>query len=257
MQITLENYPDLREATREFSGQIRRQISSFLDTMKYNYRPAATFGQFVTVGQKETPKDASANLAQLKAHIKDVVSVKPFTMNYAVPEILEFNFGTPRLWQYSYAYTIETKSGLKVVTVSKPLAFVLSFPDHPFSRLAELVQMRDPSSDEMKAFILHYSVLNFLITRSKPVMELFEALRFRISTERFPEFGALPITIVSPPAGTVRLPDSIIAHSIRQSGVDAVEEVLDVDAWNNLRDPLLDQFHTVADELTQVSGVTV
>ena len=138
--------------------------------------------------------------------------------------------------------------GPKVVTVLRPLSFVLGFPDFPFSRLTELVRGKNPPAAEMNAFALHLTALNFLLTRAKPVVSLFEDLRFRIVTERVPEFGALPLTVVMPPATTVRPPDPLIAGIIRQSGVNAVEEVIDVDAWNELQDPFLTKFREVVQE---------
>lgn len=255
MQITLENHPELREATGEFAEGIKQKLSGYLEALKPSYRPAATFGQFVAVGQKETPKDAAINVSQLKDLIKAVVSAKPFQMSFTVPEQIELNFAAPQLHPFTYTHSVEIKGISRAVAVTRPLSFVMSFPEYPFSRLVELAQMKNPPADELKAFVLHYTVLHYLINRSNPVIAIFDALRFPITTERFPEFGALPIMMITPPATTVRPPDSVIANSVRQSGINAIAEVVDIAAWNEIQDPLLAQFRAAFGDIAVSSEI--
>jgi hypothetical protein len=68
-----------------------------------------------------------------------------------------------------------------------------------------------------------------------------EALRFPIAFERSEEFGSLPLTYIVPPISTIRLPDEVIIQSTEISGMDAVEEVVNVSDIGKLSDPLKDK----------------
>jgi len=249
MQISMENQPDLRELTRSFADQIKPKIDLALNATKHLYRPAAMLGKFVTGNQKDAPKNVEKNIEQFKLAFKDATSAKPFGISLPLNDTIDLEFAAFELQSLSYTHAVPTKTGDKVVTVMQPLKFVLSPRDILFPRLFEIARMKTPPIDELKAALLHYTAINFLLLRNETVLALFEALRYPISTTRCPELGALPITVISAPAGTVRPPDNVIAQTIHYSGSTVIEELVDIDAWSNLRDPMLAEFRGLAGDL--------
>jgi len=255
MQITLDTFPDLRDATRALAASVSATITSYLEMTKPHYRPPAVFGTFVAAGQKDSPRDAKANFEQFKEAVTQAVSVVPLTRKLTVPDGVEISFGTPTLESLVYTAMIETKSGPKAVSVSKPLLLVISEPAYPFKRLMELAQMKNPPADEFNAYVIHYTAVNFLLMRAKSVIEFSSAIGFPIATIRLPEFGALPITVVGPKAGTVRPPDSVIAQVIRNSGSDSIEEIFDAESWKSVPNPMLELFHSMTAGLLENTSI--
>lgn len=70
---------------------------------------------------------------------------------------------------------------------------------------------------------------------------MLEALHFPISTSHFPEFGDLPVTIVSSSISTIRPSDDVIIESTEVAGMNVFEEVVNVDDVKKMRDPLREQ----------------
>jgi hypothetical protein len=75
---------------------------------------------------------------------------------------------------------------------------------------------------------------------------LLEALRFPVSSERFPQFGELPIPCISSSVSTLRPSDELIIESTEISGRDAFEEVVNLDDLRTLEDPLKTQLMEIA-----------
>jgi len=247
--INLDNYADLRDISRQFCGTLQTQAAGHLETVRQLFRPAAVFGPYLAGSHKDAPRDAAAAIAQFKTFFAEVAPVKPISLDPAVPDMMEINFGAPILNPYVYTHEIATRTGPKTVTVTSPLQWVLSFPDVPLSRLRELVAAPKRSVDDIRLFALHYAVLHFVVTRNPRIQGLFEALRFPIRSERIPQLGEFPLLMLRTPAGTVRPPDDVIAQVCKYSGSDTVEEILDGDKWSNLEDPFAIQFGAVADSM--------
>jgi hypothetical protein len=248
-EINLDNYADLRDISRQFCGSLQAQAVGHLETVRQLFRPAAVFGPYIAGSHKDAPRDAGAAMAQFKTYFAEVAPGKPLSLDTAVPDMMEINFGTPILNAVTYTHEIATRSGPKLVTVTSPLRWVLSFPDYPFNRLLDLLAAPKRSVDDIRLFAIHYAVLHFVVNRNPRIQTLFEALRFPIRSERVAQLGEFPLLVLRPPAGTVRPPDDVIAQVCKYSGSDTVEEILDYGQWANLEDPFAAQFRAVADSM--------
>jgi hypothetical protein len=80
--------------------------------------------------------------------------------------------------------------------------------------------------------------MNVVTTNSPGLMSVFEALHFPITTTTLPEFGPLPITRIGVDMSTSRPSDDVILQSAELTGMDAFEEVVNVQDLSRLRDPL-------------------
>jgi len=255
MQLTLDSLPDFREATRMLADVITPQMLRYLEMTKNSYRPAAAFGPLVAGGQKEGPKDGRTNFDQFKLGIKEATTTAPFAKQVQVNDGVEIAFGTPELTPFSYSASIETKSGVKTISVKRPLKLIISLPGFPPSRLEELARMKAPPAEEVNSYVLQYTALNFLLMRAKSVIEFSAALGFPITTLRVPEFGALPLTVIETKAGTVRPPDSVVAQIIHYSGATSIDEIVDVEEWQKQSGLMSDAFHTASSMLREAPSV--
>jgi len=66
---------------------------------------------------------------------------------------------------------------------------------------------------------------------------MFEALHFPITTAKLPQFGELPITGIGLPVRTMRPSDAVVIESAELTGMDAFEEIVNVDDVKQLADP--------------------
>lgn len=243
MNITLENYPDLRDFTRKFSEDVQNRLTNHLQVAQSQFRPSGVFGPYV--GSKESPKNASADFMQFKEFFKELAVSAPLKLDPNLPDELVINSGRPVLFPFLYTHSISTPAGTRHLTVTAPFRFVLAFPDYSFEHLRKLVGSRGPK-EKIHEFVLHYAVLNYLVMRNKPLLNLFEDLRCPIRSERLDEFGALPIITIAAAAGSLRAPDTVMAQVCKFSGAETGEELIDLDAWNTMPDPLTERFREEA-----------
>jgi len=249
--ITLETYPDIRDLTRKMSTDMQARIGGHLETIKSHFRPAAVFGAHLSPGSKsaENPKNAATAFAQFTALFKQIAVDTHLNIEPSLPEAIDIHFGTPILCPFVYEHAVPSPAGNKRITVTAPFRFVLTFPDYPFTDLRALVASRT-AKDKLHTFVLHYTVLNFVVMQNKRLLSLFDDLRFPIRSENVDEFGALPITTISAPAGSVLPPDAVVAQVRKFLGTDAAEELVDLDAWCKLADPLQVWFREEAAKLS-------
>ena len=240
--INLDNYADLRDISRGFCANVQAQVTGHLETVRVLFRPAALFGAHLAGIHKDNPRDAALNIGQFRTYFSEAVAPKPMSLDGTLPDPFEIDFGTPALYPFVYTHEITTRTGPKKVTVTAPLQWVLGFPNHPVSRMRELMAAPKRDTDELRKEAMHFATLSFVVAKNPKILELFAALRFPIQIERLPEFGNLPLLLMRAPAGSVRPPDDVIAQVCKYSGIDAVEEILDREAWASMKDPIGEQF---------------
>jgi hypothetical protein len=67
---------------------------------------------------------------------------------------------------------------------------------------------------------------------------MLRALHFPVTTSTLPESGPLPFTRIGVAVSTMRPSDNIILETAELTGMDAFEEVVNLEDVSNLADPL-------------------
>ena len=239
--ITDMDYPKRREQTRMLDQKLQAQVSIHLNTVRSQFRAAATLGRRVAGGTEHTTKSEAA-YKKIAGQYADISVAAPFSLAAAaLPDVLEISAEPLKLFPFVYRY----KVGDSDVEIRRPLHWVVAYSDFPPARLRELVAAKERNAQELRRFLIQYLSVSLLVTGAAGVVGLFDSLRFPIRTELTPELGPLPLTVVTAPAGTVRPPDDVIQKVVYLSGVPVIEEVLDLDDWSVIRDPILDAFNEV------------
>ena len=88
---------------------------------------------------------------------------------------------------------------------------------------------------------MHTLLLQVVLARQTGVAKILEALHFKISTGKQPEFGELPLTYLASKVSTMLPPDAVIVESTEIAGMDAFEKVVKVDDIVRLSDKLREQ----------------
>jgi hypothetical protein len=243
----------LRKVTRTVAELLRGQLKEYLSTLTPVIRPKALLGDFVTGGTKESPAFADKAFQEVIQIYQHAGGSKPFAAPKEVKAPLDLVFSPLELNPLEYIHVAKSGTDAKTVTITSPLKWVMSTPGLAPSRLKEILADRSQAAAEnAQRAVLHYSVLHFVLRRQTGFQKVLEALRFTLTQTTLPDFGNLPVPVLSTPISTTRPPDDVIIENTEVSGMNVVEEVINLDDIGNLRDPFRDQIENVVREFGAV-----
>lgn len=244
-ELTTQRMLELRKLTRVVSEALRGELAEHLATLLPLVRPRILLGSYV----QGAPKDARGSdkaFKELQSAYESVASSKPFNLPRDLKPPIPVDSNALEILPFEYDHAAKSKRVAKTMRIASPLKWVLAFSGFSTGRLKEALRSGDPSIS-VADVVLHTLVLHVAF-HQRGVGELFQALRFPISTHHEPGLGNLPMTVVSAAAATVRPPDETLIESTEISGTEAFEEVLDVDAIDELQDPVRERLAALVQE---------
>jgi hypothetical protein len=251
----------LRRITRSMADVLRQQLKEYLSTVSPLLRPKSVFGDYVQGGAKELVRGADVAFKDLQALYEVAASTKPFDFPRELKPPIEILSSTLEITPMEYGYEAKSEPASKVVSVSSPFKWILSYSGFTPGKFADLLVDAGKNSAEIQSFILHSLVLNVVISRQQGVARMFEALHFPFCSEKLPispglsspslsspslSSPSLSWTCISSCVSTVRPPDDVIIESTEVSGTDAFEEVVNLDDLKRIREPLKEQLVNLA-----------
>ena len=242
---TTQRMLSLRKLTRAAADQMRNQLKDILSAVGPLLQPKVALGDYVR-GVKEPVRGADALFKEIESMYNTVGTAKPFGLRRELTPPLDYSGASVDVNPLEYIHTASVKGQSKRVVVTSPFRWVLSYTGHSLAELKTLLTAVSPSNDQLHAFVLHYVTLRCQANRQSPLMNVFKALRYKLSVTTQPEFGELPLTCVSAPIFTVRPPDEVIIETTELTGSDAFEEVIDLEGLATLRDPMKDSLVELA-----------
>lgn len=237
-RYSTEHLLSLRRVTRAMADLLRGQMKEYLSTLAPLFHPRVVLSSYV-----EGPAyDVSRIGEKAFKELQELYQVIAKSRQYGLP--VEFRAPleviNPQLEMTPVEYTYAAKSGnqSKTVVVTSPLKWALTYAGFGPKRLKTLLAEPKRTSDELQQLVLHYLMMHTVVSKQLGVSRILDALRFPLITERSQEFGDLPLTFISSSISTIRLPDDVITESTEISGMDAVEEVVNIPDIAKLGDPL-------------------
>jgi len=231
----------LRKLTRAVSDLLRGQLKDYLTTLSPLLRPRVVLGDYIQSSTKENIRGADRVFKDLQSLFESVAAAKPFNLAKELKPPIDLMSSALEMVPVEYAYTAKSQGESKSITVTSPLQWVLFYSGYNPSRLREVLSDRNRSDAEVRESLLHHLVLHTVITRQAGVTQILDALHFPARSERMPEFGDMPITIVGSNLSTVRPADEVLIESTEISGMSAFEELIKVDDISALSNPLKDK----------------
>jgi hypothetical protein len=228
----------LRKLTRAIAEALRGQMVEYLSTLTPLLRPKVVLGDYVQGGQKEPARKADRAFKELQALYESVATGKPFNLPRELTPPLDIPSLNLEITPLDYSHIAKTDRETKTVTVRSPLTWVLAYTGFAPSRASELLATKGRSKDDLQQFVLAYLAMHVVANNQPGVTQILDALHFPLSTGKSPETGDLPITRITAGISTSRASDTMIIQSAELTGMDAFEEVVNVDDIPNLRDPL-------------------
>jgi hypothetical protein len=241
----------LRKTTRVVADFLRGQVKDYLATLAPLLRPKAVLGDYAGVPARENVAGADKAFKELQSAYEAVAGSKLYRLPRELTSPVSIQSTAPELTPWDYAHPAKAGLESKTVTVTSPCQWVFTYAGFTPVRLRELLAARDRAGDELQQCVVHALMLHVVLSRQAGVTRLLEALRYPVRTVRREEFGELPLTCVSSVVCTLRPPDDVIIESTEVSGMNAFEELIDVDQVVALRDPLRERLI----ELVKSQGV--
>ena len=236
----------LRKLTRAITDVVRVQMTEYLKTLTPLLRPKAVLGDYVQGEPKQPSRKADKAFGDLQALYEAVVSAKPYNLSRELNPPLILTSPGLEITPLDYYHVAQSGTDTRRIKVRCPLTWVLTYSDFPPTRLQELLDAKARSVEELQRFVLNYLVMHVATKSEKGLMQVFEALHFPLTTTKTPEFGELPITRIGIGISTSRPSDALVIESAELTGMDAFEEVVNVEDIARLPDPLKERLLEIA-----------
>jgi hypothetical protein len=224
-----------RKLTRTIADIVRGDLTQHLSTLTPLFQPHTLLGDRIQGGQTESIRRAEQVFKDLQTAYDSIAPAKPFSLRRELTPPFEFPRASLDITPVEYVHAISTGSDTKKITVRCPLTWTLSYSGYAPARLQELLDPR-VRGEQLQKFILSYLFLQQIVTNQRGLLPIFEALHFSITTVRLPQFGELPITRIASDITTMRPSDTVVLESAELTGMDAFEEVANVDDIARLQD---------------------
>lgn len=228
----------LRKVTRAIAEVLRGQLADYLGTIAPMLRPKGIFGEYLQGGLKETVRGADKAFLQLQHLFTSVVRAGPYNLLTELSAPIQLENTSIEITPLEYEHVVSSDGQSKTIAITSPFQWVLSYSGFPLAKLRELLADRNRMNDDAQRFVLHYTALHTVVNNNSGLPRLLQALRFPMSSERFPQFGELPVLCISSSVSTIRPPDEVIVENTEISGRDAFEEVVNLHDLRTLEDPL-------------------
>jgi hypothetical protein len=236
----------LRKLTRAITDAVRVQMTEYLKTLTPLLRPKALLGEYVQGGVREPSRKADKAFADLQALYEKVAVAKPYGLPRDLSAPLTLTTVGLEITPLDYYHVAQSGADTRRIKVRCPLTWVLTYTDFPPTRLQDLLETKARSIEELQRFVLNYLVLHLVTTSEPGLVRLFEALHFPVTTTTSREFGELPITRIGIGISTTRPSDALVIESAELTGMDAFEEVVNVEDIAKLPDPFKERLLEIA-----------
>jgi hypothetical protein len=228
----------LRKVTNTISTYLEQELKSNISTLSPLFHPKLVFGEHIS-GCKQAVKGSDASFKQLQEAYKSLQQSKTFynKLNGLTSPIDLFG-SSLELTPYKYTYKTTTNDNSKTIQITSPLKWILSFKNQGSTQLRELLaEQANPRKTNIQICLLHHLALHSICTKQQNIANLLGALHFPVNIEPSAEFGNLPLVYISSSVTTTLPPDDIIIQSTELSGMPVFEEIIDLDAIEQLADP--------------------
>ena len=236
----------LRKLTRAIADSVRAQMTEYLATLAPLLRPKMILGDYVEDGSKESTRRSDKAFKDLQALYERVAGTKPFNLPRELTLPLRLSGTGLEITAVDTPYIIQSGADARTIMVRSPLTWTLTYAGYAPTRLPELLKAKLRPGEELAQLVLSYLLMHVVTTNSPGLLQTFDALHFPITTTTLPEFGPLPITRIGVAISTTRPPDAVILQSAELTGMDAFEEIVNVDDLSQLRDPLKEKLLEIA-----------
>jgi hypothetical protein len=238
-----------RKLTRAIADVVRTELSQHLATLAPLFQPHTVLGDRIQGGQSESMRRAERVFKDVQSSYNTIAPAKPFSLRRELSPPFDFPKASLELTPVEYTHVIRTGANAKTITVRCPLAWTLSYAGYAPGRLQDVLDPR-VRGEQLQRFILSYLFMHQVVTNQQGLFPVLDALHFSITTTTAPQFGDLPITRIASSVTTSRPADDVVLESAEITGMDAFEEIANVDDITRLQDSFKERLLDVVRQQT-------
>jgi len=93
-------------------------------------------------------------------------------------------------------------------------------------------------ADDMKQSIIDHLSMAIFLKRFPALVQLLQDLRYKVETVELEDLGGLSVIVLKSPIEAFLPPDEFIDQITQLSGIPAFQEIIDLEAVENISDPL-------------------
>lgn len=235
-----KEFLQLRQSTDKIAALLTQRLKDHLTTLRPLFTPRKLLGTYIKSASMEEVNGSDRAFAKLQEQygiICDDPFKLPKKLQTPLPAISNFLESAP--YQYTLALGGDST---KEVKITAPTRFILSFQSEcPLNRLRAMLsgaEGRQP--EDMRQSLISYLALVIFLEQFPSLTNLLKDLRYTVEIEKFADLGGLPAVILTAPLETFLPPDEFITEITQLSGIPAFQEIISVDAVQNMPDPLRD-----------------
>ncbi len=237
-QLDNQEFFKLRQITERITNALSKRLSTHLDILRPLFIPRRLLGTYVkSAVMEEVPRSekAFADLQDLYATVCETPFGLPKKLQPPLPPISNQLEMTP----FQYPLHI-IGSGDKTIHVTSPTRWILSYRSEcPINRLKAMVSGAEPRQpDEMRQALINHLTLVILLRHVPNLTQLLEDLRYQVEVRELKELGNLPVVVLKAPVQTFLPSDEFILQITQLSGIPAFQEIIDMEAIENISDSL-------------------
>lgn len=235
--LTNEEFLKLRQATEKIGQGLNKRLRSHLDILRPLFIPRILLGNFVKSAFTDEIPGTEKAFAELQEKYAKICE-KPFGLSKKLQPPL--NPISHQLEMTSLQYTLSLESATdKSINITSPVQWILSYQSEcPFHRLkAMALGMESRQPDEMRQALISHLTMGIFFKRFPILNQLFEDLRYQTETRELSDLGGLPVVILKAPVEIFLPPDDFILQVTQLSGIAAFQEIIDLEAIENIPDP--------------------
>ena len=236
----------LRKATRAIAELLRGQMKDYVSTLAPLFSPRNVLGNYAERGAYQASHTGEKAYSELRDLYQKIGQSKLYQLPSDLKTPLEVINTQLEMTPVEYTHQATNDGENKSIVITSPLKWALTYRGFGISRFREVLANRDRSSDDVQQFVLHYLMMNSVVTKQPGLANILEQLHFPISVEYLTEFGDVPLTYISSSISTVRPPDRVLLESSEVSGMNAFEELVRLEDIPRLRDHLKEQLLKIA-----------
>jgi hypothetical protein len=238
-EIDLQEMGTLRDASQRISQILTRRLSGYLSTLRPLFAPHKVLGEYMESAFSQSVPGADKNFTEIEEQYK-LIARETFNISSKL--------GTPlpnikneigiRPWEYLHSLDNDPN---QVVRISTPVRWVLSYSGgHTLNdQLIDRTRRESLDVADLKKHLLSSLTLCKLIEHAPDIVQLLSDLRFNVSIEKTSLSGELPYLILTSDVPSFRPQDDLIRTTIKLSGKQVFEELIDIDAIRDMVDPLV------------------
>lgn len=235
-----QEFLKLRQTTDTISKILKKRLKDHLSVLKPLFIPHKLLGTYIKSASQQEIHGSDKAFAKLQEKYGAICETPfglPKKLQAPLPSISNQIESTP------YQYTLPlTGNDDHSITITSPTRFILSYQSEcPINRLrGMLAGTEGRQTDDMRQSLINHITMVLFLEQFPSLTQLLQDLRYTLEVKNLAGLGNLPVVILTAPLPTFLPPDTFITEITQLSGIPAFQEIIDIDALNNIPDPLTD-----------------